>query len=251
MPHSLLAETDHRQWPVPDGPWTMMQRWHDLLFAHWPIKIEAMRALIPRSLQLDTYEDAAWISVVPFHMRGIRPRGLPALPWLSAFPELNVRTYVLGPDGVRPGVFFFSLDATNPVAVSIARRVFKLPYFNADITIAEDGNHFTYTSARIHRGAPSARFEGHYGPCGPVYQAVSGTLEHWLTERYCLYAVDAAGKSYRANIHHRPWPLQPAEAEITHNEMVAAAGLDLPHQAPILQFASALEVLVWPLRRVA
>lgn len=251
MTHPLLAEVDHRSWPLPTGPWTMTQRWHDLLFAHWPIPVATLRALVPPTLQLDTFEGVAWISVVPFRMSGIRPRWLPALPWLSAFPELNLRTYVRGPDGARPGVFFFSLDAANPVAVRIARTVFRLPYFNAQMTMKQDGAVFDYASVRTHRAAPAAEFQGRYGPTGPVYQAEANTLEHWLTERYCLYAVDGAGRCYRADIHHRPWPLQPAGAEIVRNNLAEAAGMSLPQQAPALQFVSVLEVLVWPLRRVA
>lgn len=221
---AIMRTVAHRPWPMPSGPWIMTQQWWDLLFAHWPIPIDVMRAHVPNQLELDTFEGEAWIAVVPFRMAGVRPRGLPAVPWLSNFPELNVRTYVRAVDRhapggptVKPGVFFFSLEAGNPVAVSIARHLFKLPYFRAYMRLTQRGDTIDYASYRTHDRAPLAEFVGRYGPTGPVYAATPGTLEHWLTERYCLYAVDGAGRVYRGEIHHQPWPLQPARAEIDVN----------------------------------
>ena len=119
-------DNNHRPWPVPQKPWVMRQVWHDLVFAHWPVSVDQLRPLIPPGLQIDTYDGQAWIGVVPFRMSGIRPRLLPAVPWLSAFPELNVRTYVVADD--KPGVWFFSLEAANLVAVTIARWWYCLLY---------------------------------------------------------------------------------------------------------------------------
>src|SRR4051794_18976444 len=125
-----MAEQAHqRPWPVPQSPWVMAMQWLDLLFMHWPVPAKALRSYIPRNLEIDTYDGTAWIGVVPFRMAGVRPRMTPALPWLSAFPELNVRTYVT--IGGKPGVWFFSLDAGNPVAVEGARSLFHLNYYNA------------------------------------------------------------------------------------------------------------------------
>jgi uncharacterized protein YqjF (DUF2071 family) len=234
----------------------MRQTWHDLLFAHWPIPVEVMRPLIPPQLQLDTYEGKAWIAVVPFRMSGVVPRSLPDMPWLSAFPELNVRTYVHAPvppggDPVigKPGVYFFSLEAANPVAVTLARRIFKLPYFNAKMSLSYQGDFIHYTSQRIHQGAPPANFVGSYGPTGESYSSQLGTLESWMTERYCLYTTHG-DHLYRGEIHHLPWPLQPAGAEITVNTMTEAAGITLPPEPPILHFARRLDVIVWPLMAV-
>lgn len=222
------------------------QTWRDLLFAHWTVETEALRLLVPAGLELDTFEGQAWIGVVPFRMTGIRPRGLPPLPWLSAFPELNVRTYVTV--GGKPGVCFFSLDAANPIAVAAARRWFHLPYMNAAMTCRADGDAIEYSSRRTHRGAPAAEFRARYGPTGPVALAERGSLTHWLTERYCLYTTDTQKRVLRAEVHHEPWPLQPAAAEIAANTMASAAGIPLPNEPPLLHFARRLDVHIWSLR---
>lgn len=231
----------------------MAQSWHDLLFAHWPIPAETMRALIPPQLELDTFDGMAWVGVVPFRMSGVRPRYLPPVPWLSNFLEFNIRTYVRAPNAEdpKPGVYFFSLDAANPVAVSIARNTFLLPYFNAKMKLEMGADEsIYYESHRTHRGAAAADFVGTYGPTGPIYQAQAGTLEHWLTERYCLYSIGRKGQLFRGDIHHVPWPLQPAVAEIEVNSMAAASGIDLPDSEPILHFAKRLDVVVWPITSV-
>lgn len=220
----------------------MTQTWHDLLFAHWPVPAEYARRLVPTELPLDLFEGKAWIGVVPFHMSGIRGRGLPPVPALSRFPELNVRTYVTL--GGKPGVYFFSLDAASAVAVWAARRFYRLPYFHAEMTSEERGERVHYRSRRF-RG--DAQFEGEYAPTGPPEHLPRGSLGHWLTERYCLYTV-WAGRVYRGEIHHAQWPLQNAEAEIATNTMAAASGIELPRSEPVLHFARRLEVLIWPLR---
>jgi hypothetical protein len=208
----------------------------------------ALRGLIPSALALDTFDRSAWIGVVPFRMTGVRPRGLPALPWLSAFPELNVRTYVT--TGGKPGVWFFSLDATNPVVVRLARRLFYLPYYDARMATKRSGEHVHYSSDRTHRGAPHAAFQAQYRPIGPVAQATPGSLDHWLTERYCLYAADRWGRVWRSDIHHARWPLQPAEADVPVNTMTQQIGLTLPDTPPLLHFAQRLEVVGWLPERV-
>ena len=243
----ITRHIDHRPWPLPSGPWSMTQSWHDLLFAHWPIPVAVMRALVPSALELDTFDGTAWVGVVPFRMSNVRPRLMPALPWLSAFPELNVRTYVKSrnPAQPKPGVYFFSLEAANPVAVALARGLFKLPYFNADMRLNDDGHTIRYQSRRIHRGAPAAEFIGKYAPTSPVFRAQPGSLEQWLTERYSLYTVNKRGRAYIGEIHHQPWPLQWAEAEIQTNTMATASQIPLPDIPPLLHFARRLDVVVW------
>jgi len=226
----------------------MRQVWHDLIFAHWPVPVEQLRPLMPAGLQIDTYEGQAWIGVVPFRMSGIRPRFLPAIPWLSAFPELNVRTYVVAED--KPGVWFFSLEAANLIAVAIARRWFLLPYFHARMTCQADSNGITYSSQRIHRATPPAAFKGNYRPTSTVFQAKRGSLEYWLTERYCLYAADTQQHLYRGEIDHLPWPLQLAEATIRENTMTVPLGLRLPEVEPLLHFSRRQEVVAWTLTSV-
>jgi uncharacterized protein YqjF (DUF2071 family) len=222
----------------------MAQTWHDLLFAHWPVASEVLRPLVPAQLPLDPFDGQCWVGVVPFHMSGVRARGLPALPRLSRFPELNVRTYV-SLDG-EPGVYFFSLDAANLPAVWAARRFYRLPYYHAHMAAEFDGPWIRYDSHRYHG---QAEFRGKYRPVGEARLREKGSLEHWLTERYCLYTVEGS-QVHRAQIHHQPWPLQDAEAEIEMNSMALAAGIVPPQDRPLLHFARKLEVLIWPLKRI-
>lgn len=236
----------YRPYPPPRGSWVMRQTWSDLLFAHWPVSVEALRAVVPASLPLDTFEGQTWLGVVPFRMSGVRARFAPALPGLSAFPELNVRTYVTR--NGRPGVYFFSLDAAN--AVAAARILFHLPYFRAHMRLTHAGGEVAYDSVRTHRGAPPAAFHGRYASTGPAAPPPPGSLAYFLTARYCLYATDEAETVYRAEIDHAPWPLQAAAAEIAVNTLAAAHNLALPDTPPLLHFARRLEVRVWPPRRL-
>src|SRR6266568_4326072 len=160
---SVLKQIAHRPWPLPVGPWVMAQRWHDLLFAHWPVPAAELQHHIPTPLTIDTFNGQAWLAVVPFRMSGVRLRGTPAVPWLSAFPELNVRTYVKC-EG-RPGVWFFSLDAGNPLAVAIARAWFHLPYFRARMRCSNRDGWIEYDSQRARTGAFAARFIIRPGLC--------------------------------------------------------------------------------------
>ena len=226
----------------------MAMSWCDLLFAHWSLPAETVRALVPPCLEIDVFDGRAWVAVVPFRMSGVRARFTPALPGPGAFPELNLRTYVRVGD--RPGVFFWSLDAASRLAVRAARAGFHLPYFDADMSCtaargADGGVRIEYTSRRTHAGAPPAELAVRYGPAGEVFRAARGTLEHWLTERYCLYAVDPHGRPLRGEIHHAPWALQPAHAEFRVNTVASAAGLQLAGSAPHLLFAHRIDVVAW------
>jgi uncharacterized protein YqjF (DUF2071 family) len=218
-------------------------QWHDLLFMHWPIAVAAIRDYIPPALAIDSFDGSAWLGVAPFRMAGVVPRAIPPLPWLSAFAELNVRTYVTI-EG-KPGVWFFSLDAANPVAVEVARDLFHLNYYNASMRCTAQGDAISYASARRHRGAPPAEFVAQYRPTGPAYRSTPGTLEHFLTERYCLYAANRRGRVARGEIDHAPWPLQPAEAEIDRNTMTDQIRLELLNPPVLLHFARRLDVVGW------
>jgi uncharacterized protein YqjF (DUF2071 family) len=244
------GDTAHRPWPLPAGRWIMAQRWTNLLFAHWPVVATTLRSLVPSSLPLDTFDNTAWISIASFYLSHLRPRWLPALPMLSEFPELNVRTYVTL--GGKPGVYFFSLDAGSALAVAAARATYHLPYFRARMTtwVGADGSVYYRSHRTDPRGRP-ADFIARYRAKGPVTHSASGTLDHWLTERYCLYAVDHAEHVYRADIHHHQWPLQPAEAEIDVNTVATASAIQLPTSAPRLSFSSRLDVVVWRPVRVS
>ncbi len=242
-----LERLTHRPWPMPDGPWLMTQTWNDLLFAHWPVAADRLRSLVPHAFELDLFEERAWLGIVPFNMTNVSPRGVPSLPWVSEFPELNVRTYVRVGD--RPGVYFFSLDAGNALAVKTARALLNLPYFTATMKVTRQGESISYDSSRTDP-AGAARFEAAYRPIGAAFEPRHGSLEYFLTERYCLYHLDHSGRPYRLEIHHAPWALQSANAKITHNTMSEAAGISLPATAPLLHFARRQDAVAWAPQRV-
>jgi uncharacterized protein YqjF (DUF2071 family) len=243
FPSGITDEVAHRPWPMPDAPWIMTQSWHDLLFAHWPVGADALRARVPPGLELDLFDGQAWLGIVPFRMTNVAPRAVPALPWVSAFAELNVRTYVRV--GSRPGVYFFSLDASNPVAVLVARTMFNLPYYTASTDVTNERETVRYASRREASGGVRADFTASYRAVGPVFTAQPGSLDYFLTERYCLYTVNDAFELRRLEIHHPPWPLQAAEATIEQNTMADAAGIRLPSMAPRLHFAKRQDMVAW------
>ena len=241
---------------MPTAPWIMVQKWHDLLFAHWTVPIDNLRPLVPRELDLDLRDGKAYVAVAPFWMRGIRGRAMPLLPGLHTFPELNVRTYVKY-QGI-PGVYFFSLDAASRIAVKGARAFYGLPYFFAEMSIRKistrnDSERFQYTSTRITStgmtNSNPAELGVQYWPVSEPRVRQATSLEAFLSERYCLYTV-RQGKVCRAYIHHLPWRLQDAQAEFEVNTIARAAGLDLPSEPPLLHFSRLLEVLIWWPQRV-
>ena len=216
-------------------------RWNDLAFLHWAVDPKVLELQLPTGVPLDTYDGKAWLGITPFEMSGTRPRFLPPLPGLSTFPELNVRTYVTIDS--KPGIWFFSLDADNRVAVQAARLGFCLPYKSAKMAIQRAGGTFEYQSFR--RGSVQrADFVARYGPTGDVFRTVPGSLEHWLTERYCLY-VSCRGRICRGEIHHAPWPLQEAKVEIEQNTMATAQGLDLCPEPDLVHYSKRLDVVGW------
>jgi uncharacterized protein YqjF (DUF2071 family) len=243
-----LPPDDHRPWPVPVEPWVMAQTWEHLLFAHWPVRAQALERLVPASLPLDTFDGTAWLTVSPFHVTRLRLRGLPAVPGLSDFNEINVRTYVTLED--RPGIFFFSLDADSAPGVLTARLWYQLPYYLADAALDRRGDGFRFTSQRRHPGAPPARFSDGYRPVAPVQPAPRGSLEWWLTERYALYAVETGGRVHRAEIHHAPWPLQRVDVNLGRNTMTAPLDLRLHDPPQLVQYSDGLDVSVWRPRAI-
>lgn len=242
-PDDLLQHVAHRPWPLPTKPWAGRMRWSDLAFLHWPVDPSAIRPLVPAELELDTFNDKAWLGIVPFRMEASRLRFTPAIPGLSDFPELNVRTYVRA--GTRFGVWFFSLDAASPGAVRGARTLFNLPYFDATMTADTRVDIVSYRSHRTHRDAPPADFIAEYSPSGPVHYADQRTLDYFLTERYCLFNQDRKGEVGFIDVHHLPWPLQQATVTIERNTMAAALGITLPDQAPLAHFARGVDVVAW------
>lgn len=237
----ILAEADHRPWPLPRGPWIMFQSWRDLLFAHWRVEPERIRPLVPGPIELETFDGSAWLGLTPFRVEGLRPRFLPALPGPSSFPEMNLRTYVRVGD--KPGILFFTLDAGSPLAVAGARTFYRLPYRNARMSVRTEGEWIVYASEREDG---SAVFRGRYRATGPEAPPRAGTLEHFLTERYALYTTLRDGSMLRGEIHHRPWPLRTAEAEIEVNTVPEAHGVPVGGPPDLLHFSARQDTLVWP-----
>jgi uncharacterized protein YqjF (DUF2071 family) len=221
-------------------------QWHDLCFLHWPVDPSELAPLLPRSLVLDTYEGSAWLGVVPFHMTDVSLRGMPHIRRLADFRELNVRTYVMFRG--RPGVWFFSLDATQLLVSRIARAAFRLPYLDARIDIRRDGDAISYESARTHLGGGVADLALRYRPSGPAVRSVPGSLEHFLTERYCLYST-FLGRLYRLEVDHPPWPLQPAEVEVERCTMTRPLGMELGPEPPLAHYAATIGTVAWLPRR--
>jgi uncharacterized protein len=242
---SALTETAHRPWPLPSGSWLMGQTWDGLLFAHWRVEAEAVRALVPPELSVDEHDGSAWLGITPFDLTGFRLRGTLPLPIVSCFPEINVRTYVTA-EG-KPGIWFFSLDTSSLIAVEAARRAYKLPYFHARIALDRDEDRIHYSSARRNAIRPFV-FGATCEPVGMAFEPESGTLEHFLTERYCLYAADESGL-YRAEIHHPPWRILSAEVSIDLNTM-PPDGLELDGE-PLCHVAERQDVVIWPLERLS
>jgi uncharacterized protein YqjF (DUF2071 family) len=240
-----ILTAEHRPWPLPRTPWLMTQTWHDLLFAHWPVPCEAVQSLLPPGVDVDTCDGRAWLGVVAFRLSAIRLHGLPEIPMLSGFPEVNVRTYVTS--GGTPGVYFLSLDADNPLVATIARPWFHLAYHKAQIDMvwARGLINFASRRNRAARGGPAAEIRVSYTPCSAPFSAAPGTLEHWLTERYCYYAVDRRARTFRCEIRHPPWLLQTATAMIRENTMVLASGVDLPQRPPLLHYSPLMKALIW------
>jgi uncharacterized protein len=239
---AILNQTAHRPWPLQSSPWVMQMGWRDLAFLHWPLPASVVRPHVPPELELDLWDGQSWIGVVPFWMEEVKVRWAPPIPTTHRFPELNVRTYVKARG--RTGVWFFSLDATSRVAVRAARCL-HLPYFDADIKVDRRGDVIEYTSTRTHRGAAEAIFNASYRAKSGTMPASPDSLEHWLMERYCLFSKAPGGKTAFLDVHHPPWPLQEAEAEIRQNTLLEGFGIRLPGIEPLAHFAARLDVLAW------
>jgi uncharacterized protein len=241
---AVTSDTAHRPWPLPERPWAMGQTWADLLFVHWPVDAAQLRPYVPDGLELDLRDGQAWLGVTPFRLEGLRLRGTVPLPYVSRFLEINVRTYVTR--GGRPGIWFLSLDATSNAAVEIARRAYRLPYHHTRASYDERGLFLRWRSSRTDAARPYV-FEASSRAVDAPAPAASGSLEAFLTERYCLYAA-SGGDLYRAEIHHPPWPLQTAELDLDLTTMTPD-GIDLPSDPPLAHFSARQDVVLWRLER--
>jgi uncharacterized protein YqjF (DUF2071 family) len=227
----------------------MTQRWNDLLFAHWPVPASSIAPLLPEGLQVDSFQGSAWLGVVPFWLDRIKVRGLPPIPGMRSFPDLNVRTYVRDEHTGTPGVYFFSLDASNLLAVAVAHTFFHLPYHWAEMSLDQRSEReFSFYSRRRFSSRQvifKARYRG-LGPTRKLAEGNMGTLEYFLLERSCLFTRNRAGQAVRSSLHHVPWPLEEAEAEIERNDLAEAIGIKLPDQEPVLHYSRRLAVYIWP-----
>lgn len=234
----FLKEISHRPYPLSAAPYVMSQVWRNLLFAHWRVAPEDLQRLLPQPLEVDTFDGSAWIGVVPFRMCEIRGR---LMPFCIDFLELNVRTYVKY--GARRGVYFFSLDADHYPSVWGARTFYGLPYHRAKMSYQNKNGVIQYSSKRLGRGQP-AEFSARYEATGPAEIALPDTLPHFLTERYCLM-VAQAGVVQRTDIHHVPWKLAPARADIALNSMVTPLGLSFDRPADSLLYSEEMKMVNW------
>lgn len=234
----------------PDQPVLMHQNWHHLLFLHWDVPVAELQKLVPAGLTVDTFEGKAYIGLVPFTITGVRPAMLPAIPPISNFHEVNVRTYVHR-NGRDPGVWFFSLDASSTIAVAAARAAYKLPYFDSKIEFSTSAEPLPKVDFRAHRDDARGPMPAHahirYAPAdGVVKAAAVGTLEHFLIERYILYAQDEKHDLHRARVHHQPYPAQRAEVSQIDETLIWAAGVRRSEAVPIRYYAREVNVKVYP-----
>lgn len=231
----------------------MLQRWSHLLFLHWAWDPAAIQRTLPPGLYVDTHEGQAWVGLVPFFMERVRPRGFPPVPGVSNFLELNVRTYVRDSWG-RTGVWFYSLDANQWLAVKVARRLFHLPYQHAEMSahvIAETGE-IEYRARRAETNQ-ECRFVYHPMSDAEGEKSAPDTLDFFLVERYRLFAWDAGrGRLYSGRVHHTPYRIGPATGATWSDTMLSLAGFDRGERPPDhVCTARAVDVEVWPLERVA
>jgi uncharacterized protein YqjF (DUF2071 family) len=232
-----------------DGRVVMWQEWYDLLFLHWEVPFEALRSRVPRPLEIDTFEGRAFVGLVPFGMRGVRPSWGPAIPGVSAFLETNVRTYVKL-EGGEPGVWFFSLDAASTPAVLGARWCWHLPYFRARMSLRRgEGGTIAYRSERLWPGPRPAGCQIRYRPTGRVETAAGGTLDHFLIERYVLYA-RRGDRLFRGRVRHEPYRSRRAEVIDLEESLLGAAGFERPDEAPLTHHAEGVRVRIGPLSRI-
>lgn len=244
-----LFRTSHKPRPLPAGRWAMTQRWNDLLFAHWPVAPSVLAPLLPEWLEVDTYQGSAWLGAVPFWLDRIKLRGVPPIPGARRFPDLNLRTYVRDQFTGTAGFYCFSIDATNLLAVAVARAIYHLPYHWAEMRMEpRTEREFAFYSRRKFADRPVI-FKARYRGLGPTHRSAemrSGSFEHFFTERSCVFSQNRAGQPIRASLHYIPWPLEDAEAEIEQNDLPASIGVDLPEGEPVLHYSRRLAVYVWP-----
>jgi hypothetical protein len=248
---SLLYSVEHRPWLPPNSQWLISQSWNDLLFAHFAIDPPTLRRLVPDALTLDLYDGVAWLTVSPCCTSHLRPSGIPPLPGFSFFPQVNLRTYVTLQG--KPGVLYFSVDAANLSVVWFARTFFRMQFWHAAIQISgatiqarpsQDQSIYFRSSRLNSRATQPSKLDVVYAPEGNPWRARRGSLDEFLTERYCVYSWNRR-TYYRTEVHHQPWPLQRASVEIRANSIANSLGLALPAKPDLCHFSRSLKMLAW------
>lgn len=237
-----------RPWPAPNSAWIYRQSWHHVLFAHWRVEYEQIQSVLPPSLTLDLFVGSPWVSIVAFETRGFRPRGLPAVPGLSNFPEINLRTYVLHDN--KPGIYAFSLDTNNLPTVYGARWLFHLNYYRAKMSLRVKNERVWFDHMRKAPAEQTAEFHAQYWPTSEARPTEPGTLAAWLCERYCIYSVDKQQRVYETEINHPAWCLQPAELQLEANTLGQPWGLNLEKMPALVHYSQYQPVIFWPTRSV-
>lgn len=226
-------------------PWIMEQNESDALFLHWPVAREQIEPLLPKELELDTFEGQAYVGLIPFRMDDVHLRWLPEIPGTSDFPELDFFTFVKY--GNASGLRFLSIDSPSWLARIVARDAFHVPYQKSEMSFTENDGEYHFSSHRPKSSfGPAADFEASYRPKGPVFHAKPGSLEHFLVERYSLLSKGCFGQVLRGDVEHWPWPLQEVDVDIEKNTVPAAVGIDLAGAAPIAHFSTGIHERVWP-----
>jgi uncharacterized protein YqjF (DUF2071 family) len=227
--------------PVPITRPVMLMDWRVLTYVHWRVAAADVDAMLPDGLRADTFDGSAWVGLVPFDMRDIRLPGMPrGIPWIGSFPETNIRTYVVGPDGGR-GVWFHSLDITRAAAVGVARVGYQLPYMYADMSITRSGRRFRYRARRRWEGTPRSDVTVEVGP--PVTPGERTPLDDFLANRWSLFANGPLGL-VRARIDHEPWPLRHARVVALDDQFAAAAGYEVATPPDHVRFSPGVDVRV-------
>jgi uncharacterized protein YqjF (DUF2071 family) len=230
-----LRRVGHRPFPLPASRWTLGQTWEHTFWAHWPVPLADVRARVPDDLEIEEHDGSAWLGIQFFRVRALRARGALPVPGISSFLQLNVRTYVRGPDGL-PGVWFFSIDASSRLAAIGVRRIYRVPAFYARMTLDPVADWQEAECVRV--GEPGRVFAARYRATGETFHTEHGSLESFLTERYRIFTADA-----RAEMHHDRWLLSPAEAEV---ELASIAPLPLDGPPRCCHFAFRQDALIWP-----
>lgn len=236
--HPSLLEVDHRPWKLPNNNWKWRQSWNNLVFIHYKIDIQSLRALVPSKFEIDLYQGEAWISIVPFFMEDVMKGNIPSFYPFKKFPELNLRTYVKYEN--KPGVFFFSLDAECLPVVLGGNLLYGVPYKYAKMNyeLSENGGYL-----RSDRFIGSVEFEMRYRKIGEIFESEIGSLQEWLSERYCLYSKSNHTEFYRVEVHHKKWPLQNCEVSISKNDILKASNLEVDLDSMIVNYSPGVDVI--------